>query len=163
MLQVTNNEDSRHLSNFDANVKACSQVLDGCCKCLKRKTNVIRNLGYSFGIPCHDSHISLTSSHCPPCIENIPDNQFLFCWIEAAKKLTSQNIKQKYVNFESSMMFHFNFRDYNSCSVYTWRRFYYDKKTLWVEFWFFSCSSDVEVRHSFGNNALMEMAIFRCW
>lgn len=94
-LRVINNNNDILAS--DATALVCRKVLEACCNCLERKTNLIRDLRYNVGIPCcgvsKDSHHFIYSDDrsdvCDACLVDKPQNLFRKCWIKAAEMVSS--------------------------------------------------------------------------
>ena len=74
-----------------AAVEACYKVITGSCRCLQRKINVIRDLKYSFAVPCasiksacHFLYFDRDPQLCDACSV---ENNFRFCWSKAAMQV----------------------------------------------------------------------------
>ena len=77
-------------------VEACYKVITGSCQCLQRKINVIRDLKYSFAVPCckspdrcHYLYYDCESQLCDACSA---EHNFRLCWSKAANKVINNTI-----------------------------------------------------------------------
>ena len=90
-LRIRNS--SNDILTSPAAVEACKKVITGSCRCLQRKINVIRDLKYSFAVPCASSKggcHSLYYDHEPQppfCDSCSAKNNFRLCWSKAAKQV----------------------------------------------------------------------------
>ena len=89
-LQITNNSDD--ILTCPAAVEACYKVITASCRCLDRKINTIRDLKYSFAVPCcknPDSRCHYLYYNCEPefCVGCSAKNNVRVCWSKAANKV----------------------------------------------------------------------------
>ena len=74
-----------------AAVEACKKVISGSCRCLQRKINTIRDLKYSFAVPCASSkgecHFLYYDREPQFCVACSAENNFRLCWSKAAKQV----------------------------------------------------------------------------
>ncbi|XP_019855156.1 PREDICTED: uncharacterized protein LOC109584033 [Amphimedon queenslandica] len=87
-LRIMNS--SSDILSFPATVEACYKVITGSCRCLQRKINTIRDLKYSFAVPCASSKggCHFLYHNCEPqlCDACSAENNFRLCWSKAAKQ-----------------------------------------------------------------------------
>ena len=88
-LRIMNN--SNDILTSPAAVEACKKVITGSCRCLQRKINTIRDLKYSFAVPCaspegecHFLYYDREPQFCDACLA---ENNFRLCWSKAAKQV----------------------------------------------------------------------------
>ncbi|XP_019855161.1 PREDICTED: uncharacterized protein LOC109584041 [Amphimedon queenslandica] len=87
-LRIMNN--SNDILTSPAAVEACKKVITGSCQCLQKKFNIIRDLKYSFAVPCaspeggcHFLYYDCEPQLCDACSA---ENNFRLCWSKAAKQ-----------------------------------------------------------------------------
>uniref|UniRef100_A0A1X7UV62 Death domain-containing protein n=1 Tax=Amphimedon queenslandica TaxID=400682 RepID=A0A1X7UV62_AMPQE len=87
-LRIMNN--SNDILTSPATVEACKKVIAGSCRCLDRKINTIRDLKYSFAVPCaspkggcHFLYYDREPQLCDACSAG---NNFRLCWSKAVKQ-----------------------------------------------------------------------------
>uniref|UniRef100_A0A1X7UC80 Death domain-containing protein n=1 Tax=Amphimedon queenslandica TaxID=400682 RepID=A0A1X7UC80_AMPQE len=87
-LRIMNS--SSDILSSPATVKACKKVITGSCRCLQRKINTIRDLKYSFAVPCAspEGGCHFLYHNCEPqlCDACSAENNFRLCWSKAAKQ-----------------------------------------------------------------------------
>ncbi|XP_019851986.1 PREDICTED: uncharacterized protein LOC109581924 [Amphimedon queenslandica] len=87
-LRIMNS--SNDILTSPATVEACKKVITGSCRCLQRKINVIRDLKYSFAVPCAspEGGCHFLYNDCEPqlCDACSTENNFRLCWSKAAKQ-----------------------------------------------------------------------------
>ena len=88
-LRIMNNSDD--ILTSPAAVEACYKVITASCRCLDKKINTIRDLKYSFAVPCaspeggcHFLYYDCESQFCVACSAQ---NNFRLCWSKAAKQV----------------------------------------------------------------------------
>ena len=88
-LRIMNN--SNDILTSEAAVEACKKVITGSCQCLQKKFNMIRELKYSFAVPCassegecHFLYYDREPDFCDACSA---ENNFRLCWSKAAKQV----------------------------------------------------------------------------
>ena len=88
-LRIMNN--SKDILMSPAAVEACKKVITGSCRCLQRKINTIRDLKYSFAVPCASSKSDCHFLYCDRepqfCDACLVENNFRICWNKAAKEV----------------------------------------------------------------------------
>ena len=90
-LRITNNSDD--ILTSPAAVEACYKVITASCRCLDGKINTIRDLKYSFAVPCcesPDGRCHYLYYNCEPqlCDACSAGNNVRLCWSKAANKVT---------------------------------------------------------------------------
>ncbi|XP_019851997.1 PREDICTED: uncharacterized protein LOC109581933 [Amphimedon queenslandica] len=87
-LRIMNSSNDILMS--PATVEACKKVITGSCRCLKSKINVIRDLKYSFAVPCASPeggcHFLYNDREPQLCDACSTENNFRLCWSKAAKQ-----------------------------------------------------------------------------
>ncbi|XP_019855169.1 PREDICTED: uncharacterized protein LOC109584049 isoform X2 [Amphimedon queenslandica] len=87
-LRILNSSSDTSLATV---VEACKKVITASCRCLQRKINTIRDLKYSFAVPCckspDDKCHYLYYKHNPEFCDACPaENNFRLYWSSAAKQ-----------------------------------------------------------------------------
>ena len=94
-LRIMNSSNDIVMSS--AAVEACYKVITASCRCLQRKINTIRDLKYSFALPCCESpddkchylYYKRDPEFCDACPAQ---NNFRLYWSSAAKQVSRNNV-----------------------------------------------------------------------
>ena len=88
-LRIMNS--SNDILTSPAAVEVCKKVIAGSCRCLDRKINTIRDLKYSFAVPCASPeggcHFLYYNREPQLCASCSTENNFRLCWSKAAKQV----------------------------------------------------------------------------
>ncbi|XP_019852022.1 PREDICTED: uncharacterized protein LOC109581953 [Amphimedon queenslandica] len=88
-LRIMNS--SNDILTSPAAVEACKKVITASCRCLQRKINTMRDLKYSFAVPCCESpsekcHYLYYNCESQLCDDCSAENNVRLCWSKAASK-----------------------------------------------------------------------------